>query len=78
MLLHAQSCIHVPHTLTCTLYTGTGRVLRLKRRYRDIANTTVALIPRLANVALLLVVVYYFFAIIGIETLNGRVYRGCW
>ena len=41
-------------------------------------DTLVVLVPRLISVALLLVVIYYFFAIIGIETLRGRVTEGCW
>ena len=54
------------------------RVLRLKRRFRDIGSTTIVLLPRLANIVILLICIYYFFAIIGIELLNGTVYRGCW
>lgn len=65
--------------LTCMILHHTPcRVLRLKRRFRDIGSTTIALLPRLANITVLLIVVYYFFAIIGIECLNGTVYRGCW
>ena len=41
-------------------------------------DTLIVLVPRLIYVAVLLIVVYYFFAIIGIETLNGRVTEGCW
>ena len=54
------------------------RLLRLKRRHRDITDTLIVLVPRLISVAILLVVVYYFFSIIGIETLNGVVTEGCW
>ena len=67
------------HTISFTLLKfHCNRVLRLKRRFSDITTTTIELLPRLTNIALLIVVVYYFFAIIGIECLNGRVYRGCW
>ena len=41
-------------------------------------DTLVVLVPRLVSVGVLLIVVYYFFAIIGIETLHDRVMAGCW
>jgi hypothetical protein len=41
-------------------------------------DTLAVLIPRLVSIGVLLVVVYYFFAIIGIETLHDRVMAGCW
>ena len=56
----------------------TCRLLRLKRRHRDIMDTLAVLIPRLVSIGVLLVVIYYFFAIIGIETLHDRVMAGCW
>lgn len=61
-----------------TCYTSLHRVLRLKRRYRDIGSTTIVLLPKLANMVVLLFVVYYFYAIVGIEAFNGGVFKGCW
>ncbi len=54
------------------------RLLRLKRRYRDIINTLYVLSRRLISVGLLLLVVYYAFAIIGMEFLSEKVFEGCW
>ncbi len=54
------------------------RLLRLKRRYRDIINTLYVLSRRLISVGLLLFVVYYTFAIIGMEFLSNSVFEGCW
>lgn len=53
------------------------RLLRLKRRYRDIINTLLVLTPRLISVGLLLVVIYYIFAIIGLEFFEGKVGPMC-
>ena len=36
------------------------------------------LVPRLSSVLFLLIVIYYFFAIIGMEFLFGKVEPGCW
>ncbi len=54
------------------------RLLCLKRRYRDIINTLYVLSRRLISVGLLLFVVYYAFAIIGMEFLSNSVFEGCW
>ena len=91
------------------------RLLRLKRRYRDIINTLLVLTPRLirfasllilvtylsavililililplllllllllllpCSVGLLLVVIYYIFAVIGLEFLGHKVQVMCW
>ena len=54
------------------------RLLRLKRRYRDIMSTIVYLAPKMLTVAVFLGIVYYFFAIIGVEFLSGKVFKGCW
>ena len=50
----------------------------MKRKYRDIMSTIVYLAPKMLTVAVFLVIVHYFFAIIGIEFLSGRVFKGCW
>jgi two pore calcium channel protein 1 len=53
------------------------RIIRLKKRYRDIMNTMVILIPRLISVSLLLIVIFYFFAIVGMEAFQYQVAQGC-
>lgn len=53
------------------------RLLKLKRRYRDIMNTLLVLTPRLLSVGLLLLVIYYFFAVMGMEFFAHDVYPGC-
>ena len=73
------TCWHTNNVHIILLHTfNYFRLLRLKRRHRDIMDTLVVLVPRLISIALLLVVIYYFFAIIGIETLHDRVTEGCW
>ena len=54
------------------------RLLRLKRRYRDIMNTLVVLSQRLISVGILLVIIYYFFSIIGMEFFHDAVKQNCW
>ncbi len=54
------------------------RLLYLKRRYRDISKTLYSLSRRLISVGLILLVVYYAFAIIGMEFFNEAVSEGCW
>ena len=78
--INFSNCVHIiGETMqNVLLFAPTRRLLRLKRRHRDIMDTLVVLIPRLVSVGILLVVVYYFFAIIGIETLHDRVVAGCW
>lgn len=53
------------------------RLLRLKRRYRDLMNTMVALTPRLLSVCILIIIIYYAFSIIGMEFLYDTVRQGC-
>ena len=54
------------------------RLLRLKRRYRDIMRTLVVLSYRLFSVGILLIVIYYSFAIIGMEFFHDTVKENCW
>ena len=54
-----------------------NRLVRLKGRYRDIMNTIIELTPRLLSVMLLLVIIYYAFAITGMEFLFDKVHQGC-
>ncbi len=46
-------------------------LLRMKRRFRDVFGTAVILVPRLSSAVLVLMLVYYFFAIIGMECFHG-------
>ena len=41
-------------------------------------STIVYLAPKMLTVGIFLVIVHYFFAIIGLEFFNGRVFQGCW
>ena len=54
------------------------RLLRLNHRYYDLLWTLVYLAPKMVTVGIFLVLVYYVYAIIGVEFLNGRVFEGCW
>ena len=40
-------------------------------------NTMIDLVPRLLSVLVLILIIYYCFAIIGMEFLNGKVEQGC-
>ncbi|XP_065190162.1 two pore channel protein 1-like [Sycon ciliatum] len=53
------------------------RLLELKKRYQDVLATLFVLLPRMANVGLLLIVFFYFFAIIGMEFFPFKVSPGC-
>ena len=53
------------------------RILYHKKRYRRILNVIWALMPRLVTIGLCLLVEYYFFAVVGMEFLRGKVYEGC-
>ncbi len=54
------------------------RLLHLKRRYREISKTLYSLSERLVSVGLLLFVIFYAFAIIGMEFFSKAVFEGCW
>lgn len=54
-----------------------SRLIRLKRRYRDLMNTMLALTPRLLSVFFLICIIYYAFSIVGMEFLYDRVRQGC-
>jgi two pore calcium channel protein 1 len=43
------------------------RLFKLKRRFRDIFGTIIILISRLVSLAIAMILLYYFFAIIGME-----------
>ncbi|KAG1714271.1 Two pore calcium channel protein 1 [Nymphon striatum] len=43
------------------------RLFKMKKRYRDVFGTVFILLSRLVSVAIVLVITYYFFAVIGME-----------
>ena len=53
------------------------RLVRFNQRSRAITNIIAQIIPRIFSVFLLFLIVYYFFAVIGMQTFNGEVFKGC-
>jgi two pore calcium channel protein 1 len=53
------------------------RILQVRKRYYNIMNTMFTLFHRLLSVCLVLFVMYYFFAIIGMEVFSGKLFVGC-
>jgi hypothetical protein len=49
----------------------------VKRQYRDIMNTIVSLTPRLLSIFFLILIIYYAFAIVGMECFSFKVSQGC-
>ena len=48
-------------------FISVSQLLRIKKSYRDIFNTVAILTPRFASASVVLFVIYYFFAILGME-----------
>ena len=53
------------------------RLIRFNKRLRAIFNTLVILMPRIISTVALLVLMYYFYAIIGMEFFAHKVNPGC-
>lgn len=53
------------------------RLFKLKKRYRDILGTLVLLSPLMCSAAVVMLVMYYFFAIIGMELFAQYDMRNC-
>lgn len=53
------------------------RLFKLKKRYRDIFGTLVLLSPLMWSTAIVMMVMYYFFAIIGMELFAGLPLQDC-
>ncbi|XP_068901999.1 two pore calcium channel protein 1-like isoform X3 [Tenebrio molitor] len=53
------------------------RLFKLKKRYRDIFGTLVLLSPLMWSTAIVMMVMYYFFAIIGMELFSKYDLRNC-
>lgn len=55
----------------------TLRLFKIKKRYRDVFGTLVILSPQMCSTAIVMLVLYYFFAIIGMELFAGYDMRNC-
>ncbi|KAF2897307.1 hypothetical protein ILUMI_08868 [Ignelater luminosus] len=53
------------------------RLFKLKKRYRDIFGTVVLLSPLMLSTSIVMLVMYYFFAIIGMELFSQYDLRNC-
>lgn len=53
------------------------RLFKIKKRYRDVFGTLVILTPLMCSAAIVMLVLYYFFAIIGMELFAGYDMRNC-
>ncbi|XP_072156093.1 two pore channel protein 1 isoform X2 [Bemisia tabaci] len=53
------------------------RLFKVKKRYRDIIGTLALLSPLVKSAAIVMLVLYYFFAIIGMELFAGYDMRNC-
>jgi len=53
------------------------RLFKMKKRFRDVFGTFVILLPRLYSAVIVLVFVYYFYGIIGIELFHSFELRNC-
>eukprot|EP00069_Balaena_mysticetus_P021314 bmy_13618T0 len=52
-------------------------LFKLKKRYRNVLDTMFELLPRMASLALTLLIFYYSFAIVGMEFFCGILYPNC-
>ncbi|XP_066018881.1 two pore channel protein 1 isoform X2 [Pocillopora verrucosa] len=52
-------------------------LFKLKERYRDLFETIGVLLPRMARVAVVILLMYYSFGIIGIECFSGLELKDC-
>ncbi|XP_058791332.1 two pore calcium channel protein 1-like [Phymastichus coffea] len=53
------------------------RLFKVKKRYRDVFGTLVLLSPQMCSTAIVMLVLYYFFAIIGMELFAGYDMKNC-
>ncbi|KAJ1524179.1 hypothetical protein ONE63_010705 [Megalurothrips usitatus] len=53
------------------------RLFKMKKRYRDVFGTVVLLSPLMSSAVMVILVLYYFFAIIGMELFAGYVLKNC-
>ncbi|XP_020604403.1 two pore calcium channel protein 1-like [Orbicella faveolata] len=52
-------------------------LFKLKQRYRDVFDTMGVLLPRMARMALVILLMYYSFGIVGIECFSGLKLKNC-
>ncbi|XP_043481465.1 two pore calcium channel protein 1-like isoform X1 [Leptopilina heterotoma] len=55
----------------------TLRLFKIKKRYRDVFGTLVILTPLMCSAAIVMLILYYFFAIIGMELFANYDMRNC-
>ncbi|XP_068220529.1 two pore channel protein 1-like isoform X2 [Palaemon carinicauda] len=53
------------------------RLFRIRRRYRDVFQTLVILLPRVMSAIVVIIITYYFFAIIGMELFSQFPMKNC-
>jgi len=53
------------------------RLFKLKKRYRNVLGTLFVLLRPMASASVILIFLYYFFAIIGMEVFRGLDLRNC-
>ncbi|XP_071849102.1 two pore calcium channel protein 1-like isoform X2 [Apostichopus japonicus] len=53
------------------------RLFKVRKRYRDVAATVRVLMPRMFSMGLVIVVMYYFYAIVGMELFSEAKLENC-
>eukprot|EP00092_Neocalanus_flemingeri_P012722 GFUD01013709.1.p1 GENE.GFUD01013709.1~~GFUD01013709.1.p1 ORF type:complete len:872 (+),score=167.61 GFUD01013709.1:299-2914(+) len=53
------------------------RLFKVKKRFRDVFGTFIILMPRLNSAMIILVLVFYFFGVIGVETFSKYQLQNC-
>ncbi|XP_036385875.1 two pore calcium channel protein 1-like [Megalops cyprinoides] len=53
------------------------RLFKIKQTYRNVLDTMLELLPRMASVGLTLIILYYSFAIVGMEFFANVIYPNC-
>lgn len=53
------------------------RLSKLKKRFRDVFGTLFLLLPLMSSAAVVLILLYYLFAIIGMELFAGYEMKNC-
>ena len=53
------------------------RLFKIKKRYRNVLGTLFILLRPMSSVAMIIILMYYFYAIIGMEVYKGIDLRNC-
>lgn len=53
------------------------RLFRMRKRYRDVFQTLLILLPRISSAIIVIIITYYFFAIIGMEVFSQYDMKNC-